>query len=53
MLSYNNVKNYYLSLYFVPYSDRMKIMHFIYRNRQDWGPASVNFTWGYNGAVQG
>jgi hypothetical protein len=36
-----------------PESDRIRIMEYIYGHRNDWGPASVNFTWGINGAVRG
>ena len=28
-------------------------MQHIYRERNDWGPAAVNFTWGHNGAIRG
>jgi hypothetical protein len=37
----------------LPENDKVLIMSHIYRNRNDWGPASVNFTWGTNGAVRG
>jgi hypothetical protein len=29
------------------------MMDYIYGNRNDWGPASVSFTWGNNAAVRG
>jgi hypothetical protein len=37
----------------LPETDKMRMMDYIYRSRHDWGPASVNFTWGINGAVRG
>jgi hypothetical protein len=37
----------------LPESERVRIMDYIYGNRNDWGPASVNWTWGINGAVRG
>jgi hypothetical protein len=37
----------------VPESDRVKMMTYIYRSRNDWDTASVNFAWGYQGAVRG
>ena len=37
----------------LPVSDRLKMMDYIYRDRLDWGPASVSFTWGNNAAVRG
>ena len=37
----------------IPIQDLKKIMSHIYRHRNDWGAASVNFTWGQNGAVRG
>jgi hypothetical protein len=37
----------------LPQSDKLLMMDYIYRKRNDWGPASVNFTWGQNGAVRG
>jgi hypothetical protein len=29
------------------------MMDYIYHKQNDWGPASLNFTWGQNGAVRG
>jgi hypothetical protein len=37
----------------LPEKDKKLMMEYIYRHRNDWGPASVNFTWGQNGAVRG
>ena len=37
----------------IPESEKAKLMRYIYANRNDWGAASVNFTWGMNGAVRG
>jgi hypothetical protein len=37
----------------LPEADYIRIMEYIYRYRDDWGPAAVNFTWGLNGAVRG
>jgi hypothetical protein len=37
----------------LPEKDKLLMMDYIYRTRNDWGPASVNFTWGQNGAVRG
>jgi hypothetical protein len=37
----------------LPVSSKILFMEHIYRERNDWGPASVNFTWGQNGAVRG
>ena len=37
----------------LPESDKVRMMDYIYRHHKDWGPASVNFTWGINGAVRG
>ena len=37
----------------VPESDRVLMMKYIYRSRNDWDTASVNFAWGYQGAVRG
>ena len=37
----------------VPESDRATLMKYIYRSRKDWDTASVNFAWGYQGAVRG
>jgi hypothetical protein len=37
----------------LPVSDRLTMMDYIYGNRNDWGPASVSFTWGNNAAVRG
>jgi len=37
----------------LPEADRIRMMEHIYRSRRDWGAASVNFTWGINGAVRG
>jgi hypothetical protein len=34
-------------------SDRIIIMSYIYRSRNDWDTASVNFSWGYQGAIRG
>jgi len=34
-------------------SDRIIIMSYIYRSRKDWDTASVNFSWGYQGAIRG
>ena len=28
-------------------------MNYIYKNRDDWGSASVNYSWGLNGALRG
>ena len=33
--------------------DRIKLMTYIYTSRKDWGAASVNFSWGHNGAIRG
>jgi hypothetical protein len=37
----------------LPVSDRLRMMDYIYNNRNDWGPASVSFTWGNNAALRG
>jgi hypothetical protein len=37
----------------LPVSSKILMMEHIYRERKDWGSASVNFTWGQNGAVRG
>ena len=37
----------------LPESSRLRFMQHIYRERNDWGPAAVNFTWGHNGAIRG
>jgi hypothetical protein len=37
----------------LPETDKVRMMEYIYRHRNDWGAASVNFTWGINGAVRG
>ena len=37
----------------LPENSRIRFMRHIYRNRRDWGPASVNFTWGHNAAIRG
>ena len=37
----------------VPESDRVLMMKYIYRSRNDWDTASVNFAWGYQAAVRG
>ena len=37
----------------LPVPSRILMMRHIYLERQDWGPASVNFTWGNNGAIRG
>jgi hypothetical protein len=37
----------------LPASEKVRMMEYIYRCRSDWGPASVNFTWGINGALRG
>jgi hypothetical protein len=37
----------------LPQSDQVRIMNYIYRMRHDWGPASVNWTWGMNAAIRG
>ena len=37
----------------LPLSEKLLIMRYIYRSRNDWGEASVNFAWGQNGAVCG
>ena len=37
----------------LPDSDQLRMMAYIYRHRADWGPASISFTWGMNGAVRG
>ena len=34
-------------------SDRIIIMSYIYRSRNDWDTASINFSWGYQGAICG
>jgi hypothetical protein len=34
-------------------SDRIIIMTYIYRSRKDWDTASLNFSWGYQGAIRG
>jgi hypothetical protein len=36
----------------LPESDRVRMMTHIFRARRDWGPASVNFTLGMNGAIR-
>ena len=33
--------------------DRLRMMRYIYGERRDWGPASISFTWGMNGAIRG
>jgi hypothetical protein len=37
----------------LPVASKILMMEHIYRARNDWGPASVNFTWGQNGAIRG
>ena len=37
----------------LPVSDKLLMMDYIYHKQNDWGPASVNFTWGQNGAFVG
>jgi hypothetical protein len=37
----------------LPASEKVWMMDYIYHCRSDWHPASVNFTWGINGAVCG
>ena len=37
----------------LPETDKLLMMDYIYRKRNDWGPASVKFNWGQNGAVRG
>ena len=37
----------------LPLSSRILFMRHIYRDRRDWGPASVNFNWGHQGAIRG
>ena len=37
----------------LPLSEKLLIMKYIYCSRNDWGPASVNFSWGQNSAVRG
>ena len=37
----------------LPELSRLRFMQHIYRERRDWGPAAVNFTWGHNGAICG
>jgi hypothetical protein len=37
----------------LPRSDFIRIMKYIYSVRNDWGPASISFTWGMNGAIRG
>jgi hypothetical protein len=37
----------------LPQSDKLLMMDYIYHKQNDWGPASINFTWGQNGAFVG
>jgi hypothetical protein len=32
-------------------SDHVKMMNYMYRSRNDWDMASINFAWGYQGVV--
>lgn len=37
----------------LPDKARLRMMAYIYGERHDWGPASLSFTWGMNGAIRG
>jgi hypothetical protein len=37
----------------VPESDRVLMMTYIYKSRNDWDTAALNFAWGYQGAIRG
>ena len=37
----------------LPMSEKLRIMRYVYQTCPDWGPASINFNWGQNGAVRG
>jgi len=37
----------------LPDEARLRMMRHIYGKRHDWGPASISFTWGMNGAIRG
>ena len=34
-------------------SEKVRLLRYVYRNRDDWGSAAISFTWGFNAAVRG